>query len=199
VKPSPLRLLIALAWACLAGCSSVTVNTDFALDQDFSQFHRYAWHPDGVKKSASLDALGGDIFDNRVRRAVEDILASKGMSRGEPADFYINYSVVTEDRMSVQTYDTYAGYGPGWGYPRWGYGPYYYPYGGGTQTSVYYYKQGTLIIDVVDAKTNKLAWRSTAEGPVDLEGTPEQREQGLRKAIGKMFERFPPEPASKGN
>lgn len=192
MKPSPTRLLIALTWAWLAGCSSVTVNTDFALDQDFSHYRTYAWHPDGIAKSDALDALGGDIFDRRLRKAMEDALAGKGMHKGEPADFYINYTVITEDRMAVQTYDTYGGFGPGWGYHRWG-GPYYYPYGSpALETSVYYYKQGTLIIDVVDAATNKLAWRSTAEGPVEMQGTPEQREQKLRQVVGKMFEQFPP-------
>ena len=171
----------------LTACATVNVNTDYALEQDFSGYRHYAWHPDGVQKTTSLDTMGGDIFDNRVRLAIEHALSQRGMVKAEAADFYVNYSVVTESRMSVNTYNTYGGYGPGWGYA---------PYGGwghgSTHTSVYYYTQGTLIIDVIDATTNKLAWRSTADGRVDQSSTPEKKEQALRKTITKMLEKFPP-------
>lgn len=133
--------------------------------------------------------MGGDIYDNRVRRVIDSSLSERGMVRADSADFYVNYDVVTEDRASINSYNTYGGYGPGWGY-------YPYPYGGlgmdGTHTSVYYYTQGTLIIDIIDASSGKLVWRSTAASAVERQSTPEKKEQTLRKTVEKMFEPFPP-------
>ena len=191
--PRPLLPLLTLASLC--ACTMVTVDTDFALEQDFNRYHSYQWHPDGVQQNASLDAMGGDIFDTRVRRVLQDTLHEKGMVKASPPDFYINYSVITEDRVSINTYNAYGGYGPGWGY--YGYGPYsspyYSPWGtGATQTTMYYYRQGQLIIDIVDAQTNKLVWRSTADSRLGQQSTPEKKMQDLRKTVAKMFERFPP-------
>lgn len=190
MKPAP--SLTAIGALLLAACSTVTINTDFALEQDFSGYHTYAWHPDGVQSSAALDVMGGDIYDTRLRRAVEDTLTTKGMRAEQPADFYVNYTVVTEERVSINTYNTYGGFGPGWGYTA--YGPYCCgPWGiGSTQANVYYYTQGTLIIDIVDARSNKLVWRGTADSRLPQSGTPEKRTQELRATIAKMFERFPP-------
>jgi hypothetical protein len=176
----------------MVGCSTINITTDYALEQDFDGYRSYQWHPDGTAKSASLEAMGGDIFDTRVRRLLEQTLADKGLVQSATADFYLNYSVVTEDRVSINTYNTYGGYGPGWGY--YGYGG-FGPWGvGSTQTSVHYYTQGTVIIDVVDAASNKLVWRSSADSRVDNNSTPEQKERNLRKAFAKMFEKFPPPP-----
>lgn len=175
----------------LGGCSTINVSTDYALEQDFSAYRNYQWHPDGIEKSASLDAMGGDIFDTRIRRLIEQTMASKGMAKAEPADFYVNYSVVTEDRVSINTYNTYGGYGPGWGYYGYGYG--YGAWGmGGTQTSVSYYTQGTIIIDIVDAGTNTLVFRATADSTLQQSANPAQKERDLSQALTKMFTDFPP-------
>ena len=53
------------------------------------------------------------------------------------------------------------------------------------------YKEGTLIIDLVDAERRELVWRGTATGAVsDLT----QAEKKLFGAVGRIFEAFPPLP-----
>jgi len=182
-------LCLTTAILSLTACSSIEVSSDYALEHDFSNYHTYAWHPGEESAPGDLDRLGGDIFDKRVRKVINETLRARGLRLHDNADCYVNYSVVTNDRVSINTYQTYGGYGPGWGY--YGYGPYYGGLGG-TQTSVYYYTQGTLIIDIIDRDTNQLVWRSTAQGPVETQTTPEKREQYLRKIIGRMLESFPP-------
>lgn len=182
-------LLLLVALGSLPACTSIEVSTDYALEHDFSTYQHYAWHPDGVRDSEDLDLLGGDIFDQRLRRTIERSLKARGLRKHPPPDFYINYNVVTRDRVSINTYHSYGGYGPGWGY--YGYGPYYGGLGG-TQTSVYYYTQGTLVVDIVDARSNQLVWRAVAEGPVEDQATPEKREQHLHAVVEKMFAAFPP-------
>lgn len=187
-------LLVSLT---LAACSTITVTTDYALEQNFGSFHSYAWHPDGVRNTRSLDLMGGDIFDTRIRRIINETLAQKGMIKSDTPDFYVNYSVVTEDRVSINSYNTYGGYGPGWGYYGYGWGPYGAWGVGSTHTSVSYYTQGQVVIDIIDAASNKLVWRSTADSRLDEKGSPEKKTEDLRKAVDKMFANFPPQAPAK--
>ena len=69
--------LIALGALLLAACSGITVNTDYTLEQDFSRYDSFAWHPEGPPQTHSLDQVGGDIFDNRLRQLVEGNMQSK--------------------------------------------------------------------------------------------------------------------------
>ncbi len=187
-----LHIAVLVLLASLSGCSTITVTTDYALEQNFGNYRGYQWHPDGTQKSKALDQMGGDIFDARIRRIINQTLAEKGLTESDEADFYVNYSVVTDDRVSINTYNTYGGYGPGWGYYGYGYGGYGAWGAGSTHTSVSYYTQGMVIIDIIDAGSNKLVWRSTADSRLDQKTTPEKKEQDLRKSVSKMFENFPP-------
>lgn len=191
MKSLPLLSLSALMWMVVAftGCTTIDVSTDYALEQDFSQYRVYQWHPDGITQNAALDAMGGDIFAARIKRVTEETLAARGMRQGPDPDFYVNYSVITEERVSINTYNTYGGYGPGWGYYGYGYGAWGV---GGSQTLVNYYTEGAIVIDVVDAASNQLVWRGTADSVLDPSLSPIKKEQELRQALSKMFENFPP-------
>jgi hypothetical protein len=76
----------------------------------------------------------------------------------------------------------------------WGYSYPRYPYGGwyGGQVDVYQYNEGTLIVDIVDAKTNQLVWRGTATKTIDESASPEQREANLKEVVSRIFEKYPP-------
>ena len=74
-----------------------------------------------------------------------------GFKRSKTPDFRV--ALHTGQQSKVRVTD----YGYGYGVGRWG--------GGGLD--VYQYQEGTLILDVVDAKTKKLMWRGTAIGVVN--------------------------------
>jgi hypothetical protein len=52
------------------------------------------------------------------------------------------------------------------------------------------YKEGTLVIDMYDAKTKQLIWQGSAEGT--LSDKADKNEKNLNKAVAKMFKNFPP-------
>ena len=54
------------------------------------------------------------------------------------------------------------------------------------------YKEGTLVVDLYDAKTKQLIWRGSAEDT--LSDKAEKNEKNLDKGVAKMFKKFPPEP-----
>jgi hypothetical protein len=52
------------------------------------------------------------------------------------------------------------------------------------------YKEGTLVLDLYDAKTKQLIWRGSAEDT--LSDKAEKNEKNLDKAMQKLLKNFPP-------
>jgi hypothetical protein len=114
----------------------------------------------------------------RVGAAVEAGLKAKGYLQAEGApDFLVATYVGRQSRIQVTD----------WGY---GYGPRGAWYGGGVD--VYQYEQGSLVLDIVDARTKKLVWRGTATAIIDPGASPEERTKRINEAVAKMLEDFPP-------
>ena len=131
-------------------------------------------------------------MERRVRRAVEAELAARGY-RLEPAgetDFLVTTYPVYRDRL-VQSF---TAMGPAWGYgwgPRWGYG-----FASGFQ-EVQRFREGSLVLEVRDRKTNQLVWQAAAEGALTDLQDPEDADRQVALAVRKMLEKFPP-PLSHG-
>ena len=53
------------------------------------------------------------------------------------------------------------------------------------------FPQGSLLIDVTSVATKAIVWRSLAEGEINLDRKPEERDARLRAAIGEMLKKFP--------
>src|SRR5207245_1820854 len=66
---------------------------------------------------------------------------------------------------------------------------------GDATTTVETYKVGTLVIDLFDAKTEKLLWRSSSSDT--LSDNPDKNTKNLDKGVNKMFKHFPPTPSTK--
>jgi hypothetical protein len=51
---------------------------------------------------------------------------------------------------------------------------------------------GTLVVDVVNAKTKTIVWRGTATKEVDVNASPEKRDRNINRAAEKLFKNYPP-------
>jgi hypothetical protein len=51
---------------------------------------------------------------------------------------------------------------------------------------------GTLVVDISDARTNAVLWRSLASSDIRPTDKPETRDKKISKATEKMFKNFPP-------
>ena len=76
----------------------------------------------------------------------------------------------------------------GYGY-GFGYGYYGAPGMSSTTVQQYDYLVGTVIIDIFDAETKKLAWEGVANGEIDENR--KNREDNIRKDMSRMFVDFP--------
>jgi hypothetical protein len=53
-------------------------------------------------------------------------------------------------------------------------------------------KEGTLVMDFVDAKTKSLVWRATVTEAVNPSATPEEKQKKIDEVIAAMLAKFPP-------
>ena len=163
---------IVVAMVFAPGCSSISVNQDFNPDFDFANWKTYGFIP--IPESAGIDQLSADKLSNAVKRE----LNAKGYKDSEPSDFGVAFHFGKKTVTDVQSY----------GYGWWG-------YGGGVDVSQY--EQGTLIIDLIDMKTNKLEWRGTAQGALPDNPDMQTRTAGIDSAVAQMLAPFPPDKMSK--
>ena len=59
------------------------------------------------------------------------------------------------------------------------------------------YHQGTLLIDFIDMKENKLEWRGTGQGVMDDNPSVEDRMANIDTAVAQILVQFPPEMTQK--
>jgi hypothetical protein len=184
MKQLSVILVAGLSFLMLA-CSSVTVKHDFDPEYDFLKFKTYRWA--SAKEINPQDELQKyPLVYKRVVASVDKALAKKGMKKVEGDDFDVVVVAHAGSKERMQVTQTgggyYGGYG-GWYDPWWG------PYGGSTTVS--YFEEATLVVDIVSWEKKELAWRGMATGVVkDLEG--EEQQQRLDGIAEKIFAEYPP-------
>ncbi len=162
-------LLAVASLVVVAGCSTMAVNSDYDREADFGKYRSYQW----LARSGNTPV--SPLTDKRIRTAVDGEMAAKGYRKsddGKP-DLWIAYKAFVRNRVDVSTYT----------YGYWG------PDRGGAYVDVDRYKEGTLVLDVVDPEKSQLVWRGWARGVVGRRSDPEAR---IKEAVHKIMERFPP-------
>jgi hypothetical protein len=140
------------------------VNTDFDKSVNFAGFKSYAWTQGTMPQGAN------PLMVQRVISAVETEMSAIGLIKVE--DVLVAVHGATKEDVSLQS---------------WGYAPRF----GGGQVDVNRVLVGTLIVDVIDARAKKLAFRATASDTVS--DNPQKNEKKIHKAVEKMFEKYPGE------
>jgi hypothetical protein len=180
-----MRLKIALiSLALLAGCSPFTVRYDYDARASYAAYKTYDWYAASRKAQGKSDGVQNPIMDRRVRANVERELAAKGLKMektGEP-DVLVTYYPAYRNGVMYTT----TTIGGRWGWRPWGYGV-------GTQfTEARPYREGSIILEIVDNKTNQLIWQAVAEGALTGVTDPEDAERQVADAVKAMLSRFPP-------
>ena len=182
-------LLVSFLLLMCAACSTVNVNTDFNPAYDFSQLKTYNWVENG--KVPSTDTrINNDLIIDRVRRAVEANLASRGFvkSNAKPTDFQVSWHGTIERKMQMETIDHF--------YSPYGYGALYRdPFWSGPtmrSSTVREYEVGTLIIDVLDPLHHKLIWRGSGSKMLSSSSNAEDTTREINEAVSVILKDFPP-------
>lgn len=172
-----LKLIPFLLLLILTSCSTVTVYSDYDKTVDFTPYKTYAYFKPGIDKVEI-----SDLDKRRILRAIDDQMQAKGFTKSENPDLLVN--IFTKSREQVDVNQFTAGWGYGWG---WGWNP-YMMYGG--QTTVSTSTEGTLYIDLIDAKKKEMIWQG--EGIGTLTRNIDKKDEKIGEFVAKILAQYPP-------
>lgn len=155
------------ASASLPGCAPMRVSAQVDPRTDFSHAATFDWGPADALPAGDprLDANG--FFQDHMQGAVERQMLLKGYDRAraqDVPDLRIHFHAVVRERLNVGAVDARQGLCAAADCA-------------GTVTE---FEEGTLIVDVMDGRTNRLVWRGWAQEPM---GDVLQNRDALAKRI----------------
>jgi len=177
--------LLAVAFlgaVLISACSpQLKVTTDYDKAVNFTQYKTYAI--DTLRISSSVSQLN----QTRIVNAVKQQMTAKGFTESANPDMLVHVSAIVKNKQSMSSTTDY-----------YGYGGYYRPYGWGggmgstgyTTYNVTEYKEGSLIIDLVDAKTKNLVWEGI--GNKEIDASPSDPDAAITAAVTKIMADYPP-------
>ena len=165
-------------------CSSIDVYSDYDKNTDFSNFKTYAFYKKGIDRVEI-----SDLDKRRILRAIERELNAKGMVLSDDPDVLVNIFTKSREKIDVYT-NNYFGWYP-WCYGV-GYGFYGPPYGFG-YTNVSSSTEGTLFIDLIDARKKELAWQGIGTGILSYSKSVEKKEAMINDFVTQIMTAYPPQ------
>ena len=188
-----LAVVAGAASVAITACESPAGNVSVLQSSSVgvSPGSTYAWAPISEQARAAADPrVANDIIQERLRTAVEGAMGARGFRRvddGAQAQLLVSFHVGLQARPETQV-NTWGGGGRGacgfrgcvggWGF----YGP--------PQVDVrnINYTQGTLILDLTDRASGKLAWRASSDKRVD---SSDATQEGLNAILLDMTKTLP--------
>ncbi|RZA05962.1 MAG: DUF4136 domain-containing protein [Moraxellaceae bacterium] len=183
-------LSVLLAIVCLSGCATKPyVATDYEATYNFAALKSFSVK--SAKQDTKENILISPFTLSHIHTLVNSELSRRYQAVSETAspDFYVTYHVVMEEKLEPSAYDQMYGFG------FWGRG-YRYPssmfYRPALDGGVRVYNQGSLIIDMVDAKTQQPIWRGVSEKRLNKGLSPQKQREILTGAVLEVLAQFPP-------
>lgn len=172
------KRLAALALATLLAACETTPKVAYDADPSaqFNTYRTYSWAYNNAPQGVN------PLLVQRIKASIDSTLAQRGYSQAEASDFAVGFTIGSRDRVEV----TQMG----------GYGPYYRPWGGwggmgwGASTmDVRNVTDGTLVIDIYDAKTKAPVWHGTATQEITSKSLTDEK---IGEAVSAVLANFPP-------
>lgn len=164
----PILGICAVIALALTGCTAIAVQHDYDPDVDFSAYRSFAWMPMTAQQSGVPDHLSGPFLDKRIRKALAEELTGSGLHYApESADVLVAYQLRYKRKSEVHA-----------AYPH--------------AIDVRRYREGTLIVDLVDPDTKALIWRGWSVSDLHRSTDPQQEQAQIERAVRKILARYPP-------
>ncbi|MBI2828280.1 MAG: DUF4136 domain-containing protein [Acidobacteria bacterium] len=170
--------MAAIAALAVAGCATMSVGSHVERGLDVAQYRTYDWGPADALPTGDARLDKNPFFQDRVQGAVEKELAARGFAwsaSGTP-DLLIHYHANISERIDIDRMDREYGY----------------CYPGGCTPSLIRYEAGTLVLDIIDTRTNRLIWRGWAQDSVkEMLDNQDTMARQINEGVTRMFTRFP--------
>jgi hypothetical protein len=158
-------MLICIASTIALG-QQVSVNYNHS--QDFSQYHTYAWASDNANK------IQNSILAQQAQSDINSTLQGKGLQMVQESG---NPDLIVTANGGMQQQTSYSA----WGMRGFG--------GGMGTITPEQNVEGTMIVDLYDAKTKSLVWRGVAQNTLSSNGG--KNTKMVSNAVQKMFKQYP--------
>ena len=180
MRPMIARLLmLSVAVSSLSACATMRVSSHVERGIDFTRYRTFDWGPaDGLP--AGDPRLDNDrYFEDQVEGAIEKQMAARGYERAAAnavPDVRVHYHASIDRRLAISELDRRGGYCEG----------------DPCLPGVVDYEAGTLVVDLIDARTNRLIWRGWAQdGVQDVLGNRDRLARQVKAGVAGMFTRLP--------
>lgn len=171
-----LLLLHLFTLLLLIECASVRVQTHFDETIDFSGYKTYCFV--SPQRQQVNNQIKNRLFTKEVFNEIKPILEEKGLQEAatkEQADvLVVFYAWIRNQRDFIRPTYRVGRYGRVW------------------RTSpghVAHYKEGTLVIDIVDHNRQELVWQGIGKGVLDRDNPA----RNLIKSVHEILEKYPPQ------
>lgn len=178
------NLLLVLPAALMFSCKpALKVSTDYDRNANFSTYKTFSLYYLVTNRNVN------ELNEERIWNSIRIAMAKKGYTEtNQNPDLVVNAVSVLKNKKYVSAnsniYGSAGAYRP---YGYWGGG--FRTVSGSTTFQTNNYKEGSLVIDVVDGKTNKLVWEGT--GNAEFEKKPKNPDEAISKAVNKILADFP--------
>lgn len=176
---SSLGAVIAVCACVVAGCAPMRVSSHVDRERDFTRYRTFDWGAADALPASDARLERDAFFQDHIQGAIERNMVARGFERVAAAtepDVRVHFHAVIDRRLDVNQADYQSGVCTR----------------SDCQTGVSDYEEGTLVVDVIDVRTNRLVWRGWARDSV--EGVLDNQDRLVRKidqAVRLMFARLP--------
>lgn len=174
------RVLILLLVVCFVSCNAIRVNYDYDKETNYSNYTTYNYFSD-------INTGLSDLDNKRLFKAIDSIMASKGLLLSEEPDFHIN--IISDAYRNPSNNSVGVGVG---GTGR--------NIGGGVSVGIPLGRPTTgrqIKFDFVDSQKDLLFWQAISESTFRQNASPNDRERVLKKIAAKVLSKYPPKTKNK--
>ena len=177
--------VLGLVAFAVCACASLSVNSVAEKGTDVQRYRTYTFAPADTASTGDPRIDNNRFFNERVQAAIDRILPERGFrkAKGSRADALVHYHASVSQQVELNDSGrsecaTVAATGTGRTLA--------------VNCQPYVHDAGTLLIDLVDARTHKLLWRGWAKGSMNgVMADQEWMERRIDESVARILEKLP--------
>jgi hypothetical protein len=160
-----------------AACATMSVSSHTEPGLTTAAYRTFDWGDPDPLPTGDPRLDQNPLFKDHIQGEVEKQMAMRGVTLAEQhPDLWIHYHAVISPRLDVNRVDEEYGY----------------CYDPECTARVIEYEEGTLVLDIIDARTNRVIWRGWAQNTIDAAlKDPDRMARDIAQAVQRMLARFP--------
>jgi hypothetical protein len=173
----------------MSACAGNKANVDFDPAVDFSTYKTFAWS-NSTDEATTKSKTATPLVHQRVRESIEATLNTRGFQTVDVAKadmlvtYHLSVAVTGHTSSSVSVGIGRSSFGSS-GRASIGVSG-SVPIGGRTV------QEGTMVIALIDAKTNSVIWQGSSSRQLSRSPTPEKQQAMINEVVNEILANFPP-------